>query len=244
LIAAAGTAGFFLLLTIKMNLLAWACGLAAVGATLAWLWAADRPSALRQARVADHLVLPVGARGSASHSWWATIIMLVVDATIFASFLFAYIHISMRLEVCPPPASTLPALHWPLLAGALLAAGSACMLWAVRSLGQRRLPWLALAATLCVVAALLVDLHGYGLAQLAPRKQAWSATIAALLSYQGLHVLVLAIAGPYLAARAWCGRLTEASRATLDNTALLWHYTSLQGMAAALAVHLVPWLMG
>jgi cytochrome c oxidase subunit I+III len=84
---------------------------------------------------------------------------------------------------------------------------------------------------------------GYGLAGLAPQSQAWSATIAALLSYQGLHVVVLALAGPYLAARAWKGRLSPASRATLDNTALIWHYTTLQGIAAALAVHLVPLLM-
>ncbi|QOL51293.1 cytochrome c oxidase subunit I [Massilia litorea] len=242
-IAAAGTAGFFLLLTVKMNVTAWICGIAAIVATVIWLWGSDRKPSMTEARVSDTLVLPVGARGTASHSWWATIIMLVVDATIFASFVFAYIHISMRLEVCPPPSASLPALRWPLIAGALLLAGSGLMLWAGRSLGKRRLPWLALAATGCVLASFLVDLHGYQLAGLAPRTMAWSATIAALLSYQGLHVIVLALAGPYLAARAWSGRLSPASRATLDNTALIWHYTTLQGIALALAVHGVPLLM-
>jgi cytochrome c oxidase subunit I+III len=242
-IAAAGTAGFFLLLTVKMNVTAWICGIAAIVATVIWLWGSDRKPSMTEARVSDTLVLPVGARGTASHSWWATIIMLVVDATIFASFVFAYIHISMRLEVCPPPSASLPALRWPLIAGALLLAGSGLMLWAGRSLGKRRLPWLALAATGCVLASFLVDLHGYQLAGLAPRTMAWSATIAALLSYQGLHVIVLALAGPDLAARAWSGRLSPASRATLDNTALIWHYTTLQGIALALAVHGVPLLM-
>jgi len=243
IIAAAGTAGFFLLLTIKMNVTAWACGIAAIVSTVAWLWNADKTAPIKEARVSDTLVLPVGAQGTASHSWWATIIMLVVDATIFASFVFAYIHISMRLEVCPPPSASLPDLRWPLLSSGLLVAGSGLMLWARRSIGKRRLPWLALLATGCVIAAFVADLYGYGLAGLAPKSQAWSATIAALLSYQGLHVVVLALAGPYLAARAWCGRVTPASRATLDNTALIWHYTTLQGIAAALAVHLVPLLM-
>jgi cytochrome c oxidase subunit I+III len=245
-VAAAGTAGFFLLLTVKMNVTAWICGLAAIVATVIWLWGSDTKPPMTEARVSDTLVLPVGARLSgnrASHSWWATVIMLVVDATIFASFVFAYIHISMRLEVCPPPSASLPALRWPMISGALLAAGSGAMLWAARSIGKGRLPWLALAATGCVIAAFLVDLAGYGLAGLAPRSQAWSATIAALVSYQGLHVIVLALAGPYLAARAWSGRLTPSSRATLDNTALIWHYTTLQGLALALAVHLMPLLM-
>jgi cytochrome c oxidase subunit I+III len=242
-VAAAGTAGFFLLLTVKMTLIAWACGIAAVGATLAWLWGADRVQPIRQAQVSDTLTLPVGARGTASHSWWATIIMLVVDATIFASFVFAYIHISMRLEVCPPPSAALPERLWPLLSGGLLVASSGLVLLAGRGIGRRWLPWLVLAATACMAASYLVELHGYGLAGLAPRTQAWSATIAAILAYQGFHVIVLALAGAYLAARAWSGRLTAVSRATFDNTALMWHYTTLQGIAGALAVHLVPLLM-
>ena len=54
---------------------------------------------------------------------------------------------------------------------------------------------------------------------------------------------MLGLAGPYLAARAWSGRLAPDSRATLDNTSLLWHYTTLQGIALALAVQGLPWLM-
>ena len=243
LIAAAGTAGFFLLLTMKMTLIAWACGIAAVVSTIMWLWGSDQVSPIRQAQVSDTLVLPVGARGTASHSWWGTFIMLVVDATIFASFVFAYIHISMRLEVCPPPSASLPDRIWPMLSGALLVAASGLMLMGSRAIGKRWLPWLVLAALACTIAGFLVDLHGYNLAGLAPRSQAWSATIAVIVAYQGFHVIVLAIAGVYLAARAWSGRLTPMSRATYDNTALIWHYTTLQGILGALAVHVVPLLM-
>ena len=73
---------------------------------------------------------------------------------------------------------------------------------------------------------------------------AWGATIATLLAYQGLHVIALLLIGLYLCARAWCGHLTQTSRATLDNTVLMWHYTTLQGIAASVAIHLVPKLMG
>ena len=243
LLAAAGTAGFFLLLTVKMIFVAWTCGIIAVASTIAWLWGSDQAQPIRQAKVSDTLTLPVGARGVHSHSWWATIIMLVVDATIFASLVFAYIHISMRLEVCPPPSASLPGRIWPLLSGLLLLAASSLMLLGARGIGRRWLPWLVLAATACMAAGFLVDLHGYQLAGLAPRTLAWSATIAAIVAYQGFHVVVLAIAGCYLAARAWSGRLTASSRATFDNTALLFYYTTLQGIIGALAVHVVPLLM-
>ena len=250
LIAAAGTAGFFLLLTVKMTLIAFACGIAAVTAIVAWLWQGDRPAPMKTAKVSDTLTLPVGASGAAAPSWWATIIMLVVDASIFASFVFAYIHISMRLTVCPPPNAALADPLWPWLSGVLLVAGSALFALARRSIdigtgiGKPVLPWLVLAALACMGAAFACDFNGHRLAGLEPTSLAWSATVAALLAYQGLHVAGIALAALYLCARAWSGHVTSASRATLDNTALMWHYTTLQGIAASLAIHIVPTLMG
>ena len=248
LIAAAGTAGFFLLLTVKLTLVAWACGVMAVVGIIAWLWQSDRRAPQPEARVADDLVLPIGAVGTASHSWWATMIMLVVDATIFASFVFAYIHISMRLTVCPPPGAALAAPLWPLLASGLLVAGSLLMAGARRSAAGNktdgRLPWLVLGALACLLASFGVDFNGHRLATLDPTQDAWSAAIAALLAYQGLHVLIMALCALYLCARAWCGHVSHTSRATLDNTALMWHYTTLQGVAGAVAIHAVPLFMG
>ncbi len=244
LVAAAGTAGFFLLLTVKMTFVAWACGLLAIIAIIVWLWQSDRAPALAHAKVADTLTLPVGATGTASHSWWGTLIMLVVDATIFASFVFAYIHISMRLEICPPPGESLAAPLWPLLSSALLCVGSGLMLLAGRAPGKGRLPLLVLAALACAVAAFGVDFYGHHQAGLAPTAHAWGAAIAAILAYQGLHIVALALCAIYLCARSWHGHLGARSRATFDNTALIWHATTLQGIAGAAAIHVVPWFMG
>ncbi|MBC7501026.1 MAG: cytochrome c oxidase subunit I [Herminiimonas sp.] len=247
LIGAAGTAGFFLLLTVKMTLTAWACGVTAIAAILVWLWQSDRPPPQATARVADDVTLPIGAVGTASHSWWATIIMLVVDGTIFASLVFAYIHISMRLpDICPPAGAALPSPLWTWLSCALLASGSACMLLARRRMdhapesSQRLLRLAIMAALACMVGAFAADFHGHSQAGLDPVAQAWSATVGALIGYQGLHIVTLALIAAYLCARSWCGHLTTSSRATLDNTVLIWHYTTLQGLAAAFAINVVP----
>ena len=257
--AAVGTAGFFLLLTIKMTLIAWTCGIVAVVSVLAWMWQSDTPPVQRTAKVSDHVVLPVGVTGPASHSWWATMIMLVVDGTIFASFLFAHIHISMRLEVCPPPGSRLPEPLWPLLSCGLLLAGSLLIEWTRRTAvvskagagaeaeAGRRQGWQRVAIMLalaCMVGAFAADLRSQGLAGLDPTAHAWGATIAAMLAYQGLHAVLLAILAFYLLARSWTGRLTPTSRATLDNCALVWHYATVQGLVIAATVQWLPKLMG
>ncbi|HEY5799308.1 MAG TPA: cbb3-type cytochrome c oxidase subunit I, partial [Burkholderiaceae bacterium] len=247
LLAAIGTAGFFLLLTVKLTWLAWACGVLAIVSTLVWLWQTDLPPPQSHARVADAVELPVGTTGLHSTSGWATGIMLVVDATIFASFVFAYIHISMRLQVCPPPGAQLPELWRALVSGALLVLSSGAMFYAQRALhgGQQgRMQLAVLAALVLATASFVFDLLNMRAAGLDPVGHAWGAAIAAMLSYQGLHVVLLVFVAAYLCARSWRGHLTARSRASFDNSALIWHYTALQGVVLLAAVRLVPWWMG
>ncbi|RYF36422.1 MAG: cytochrome ubiquinol oxidase subunit I, partial [Comamonadaceae bacterium] len=109
LIAAAGTAGFFLLLTVAWIVPAFVFGAVSIAAIVAWLWSSDQPPPQAMVQVGDGVLLPVGATGRQSHSWWAMVILLAVDASIFAALAFSHLHVSMALEVCPPPGAALPA---------------------------------------------------------------------------------------------------------------------------------------
>lgn len=244
LVAAAGTAGFFLLLTVAQTLAAALCGLVAVAAIVAWLWGSDQPPHRPRVRVADDVMLPVGAHGSASHSWWAMVVLLCVDGSIFASLLFAHLHVSMASAVCPPPGAALPEPAAPALAAGLLACSSVAFAWGRARLAHHKRQWglrgLVLLAMAGTTAALGVEWAGQLRAGLDPTAQAWSATVAALLGYQGFHVAVLLLMGAYVIARSASGRLRPDARATLDNTGLLWHYVSAQGMVAMLVVNALP----
>jgi cytochrome c oxidase subunit I+III len=249
LAAAAGTAGFFLLLTVSQALPAFVCGVAAVVCILRWLWDSDQPPPVATADVGHGLHLPVGASGTASHSWWAMVVLIAVDMTIFASLLYTHVHLAMASDVCPPAGAALPASRWPAGAALLLAVGSVAMLTATRSLGtaqvrgQRWLRLLVVLAMACVAGASVLDIGGHLQAGLDPRAQGWSASVGMLLGYQAFHVAVLALMGGYVLARSWTGRLQPAARATLDNTGLMWHCVTVQGIIAAAAVQLVPrWL--
>jgi cytochrome c oxidase subunit I+III len=65
LIAAAGTAAFFLLLTVKLHVLAWICGVAAIAAVLGWMWQADRESTVAAGDIGHGESITVGATGPA-----------------------------------------------------------------------------------------------------------------------------------------------------------------------------------
>jgi len=240
-LAAVGTAGFFLLLTVELTLPAGLCGLIAIGAIVHWLWASDQPPPTAHARVADDIRLPVGAAGMRSHSWWAMVVLVVVDMTVFASFAFAHIHVAMAADVCPPPGAALPGARWPGTAIALLATSSLAMALATRCIRRSvALQALVVLALLCLGGAWSVDFASHLRAGLAPTAQAWSATVAMLLAYQGFHLAVLTLMAGYLLARSWSGRLRPDARATLDNSAVLWHCVTVQGVLGAALVQWLP----
>jgi cytochrome c oxidase subunit I+III len=135
----------------------------------------------------------------------------------------------------------------------LLLLGSAGMAVAVRMLkqapqsgrgDQRVVRLLTAFAMLCAACALGFELTGHWKTGLAPRDQAWSATVGMLLGYQAFHVALLMLMGGYVLARSWTGRLQPTAGATLDNTALMWHCVTAQGLIGALTVQLVPVVLG
>jgi cytochrome c oxidase subunit I+III len=243
IVAAFGTAAFFLLLTVHWTASAFAFGLLAVVCVWRWLWQLDRDPGLRLAEVGEGVRLPVGATGLRSHSWWGTAILGVVDLTILASLAFAHVHVALRADVCPPPGAALPATASMALASAAWLGSSALLWFAHRRLHEHAL---SRSRSLWILVAAALALAGFGLqwaahAGLMPRAQAWSATVAALLAYQGLHALVVALLAACLVARAWCGLLTPRQRATADNSALLWHGSTVQALVVCWLPPLTTW---
>lgn len=243
-VAAAGTAGFFLLLTVSWMTAAFGCALVALAAILWWLWQLDRPPPAPLARIGDAVDVPTVAIGRASPTWWAMAVLFTVDATVFASLAFAHVHVALGLDVCPPPGARLPG-GGP-AAGLLLATGSMLVVVARRLLRGRQ--WLlrgaVAAAAACSASGFALEAIALHAAGLAPRNDAWSATVAALLAWQALHAGIVLLMGAYLLARSFAGRLRTDARATLDNAAPMWHAMTLQGIAAAVLVRQLPAWMG
>jgi cytochrome c oxidase subunit I+III len=244
LLAAAGTAGFFLLLTVGWFVPAFLMAGLAIASIVHWLWQSDRPPPAPLASVAEGVALPTAARGRHSPAWWAALLLLGVDFAIFASLAFAHLHVSMALDVCPPPGAVVPPGAW-LVAG-LLVCGAAAMACTPLALAMGRQGWLraaAAAAALATTAGMVLDITAHLRAGLSPRADAWSATVAALLAWEGLHAVVLLLMGAYLLARSFAGHVRTDARATLDSTVLMWLGFTLQSLVGLALVRALPaWL--
>ena len=239
-LAALGTAGFFLLLTVKLMVPAALFGALALAMILRWLWDADPAPDQAAVDVGGGLRLPMSCTGSSSHSWWAMVMLIMVCASIFASLLFAYFFLWTVSPEAWPDAGPFGAWSRPLGSSALLIAGSACIWAGSRALRRGRQSWLRVGlpagcALLAAVVAREMLVHWH--MGLRPQDSAYAAAVYAIIGLQGVLTLAAASMALFTTARSWAGRLGPARRACYDNTSVLWHYTVVQGLIATWVLH-------
>jgi cytochrome c oxidase subunit I+III len=241
LLAGAGTAAFFLLLTVKLVWPAIVGGLFGLAALLAWLWQTDRGVAYPPMDIGGGIKLPVYASGPTSHSWWAMVVLMVVDGTVFASLIFSYAFLRAHSPAWPPADVVLPELGWAAAAMIGWIASSVLFEYMSKKPGKTfSFHAMLLAAIVLMLAAFGADFWGLWQSGLRANTHAYGAVVYTVLAWQGFHVAVLFVMAAYTLARSWCGMLDKTRRVTFDNTRLFWHYMVGQGIAGIVLVHGVP----
>ena len=251
ILAAVSTAAFFMLLTVKLVTIATIFGLTAVVAIIWWLWSTDQGPTHPPIDIGGGIRLPVYVTGPVSHSWWAMIVLILVAGTLFTCLIFSYLYLwTINPRAWPPAGVVLPSLGWPITAMVLYAAGSALIVLASWALARTPAgsPWpMRLALFLAVplmFGGFAAQLYGPWQTGLRPDASSYGAVVYTFVAIQGFFVAVMTIMALYTLARSLCGMLTGVRRATFDNTMLLWHYTTAQGLIAVAISAFFPRLLG
>lgn len=250
LLAALGTAGFFLLLTVKLPLPAAAFGALAIVVTLHWLWSTDPGPSHPPVAIGGGIELPVYLNGASSHSWWAMVVLIMVSGSIFGSLVFSYLFLwTVSPQVWPTSGEALPPVSWPLASAALLLVSGGLISYAGRRLRsgfsdrQRLLQGSMVLAVVLLCVSISVELYGHLRTGLRPQESAYGAAVYMVATLQAVFVVFMIFMGLYTVARSACGLLTPQRRATFDNTMLFWYYTVAQGVLGLALVHAFPRLV-
>jgi cytochrome c oxidase subunit I+III len=248
ILAAFGTAAFFLLLTVKLVVPAIAFGLFAVAMVIMWLWTTDPGRNHPDVDIGGGIRLPVYVTGPSSHSWWATIVLVLVAGSTFACLVFSYFFLWTVSPDVWPAATGQTILHWswPVASAVSLGASSLLIAYASRALDANA-HWRVRAA-LCASVILLagglgIEILGEWETGLAPTESGYAAVVYAFAAWQGLFVATLTVMAFYTIARSIAGMLDRVRRATFDNTMVLWHYAVAQGLASLGVIHLAGRLL-
>lgn len=244
-VAAAGTAGFFLLLTGKLLVPASLFGLVALAALAHWAWVLEPAPLAGAVDIGLGTSVPAHANGPVSTGWWAVIVLLAVSTSLYGSALFSYFYLWAGNPSAWPPASMLPGLGYPALSSALGIASSVLVACARRSV-ERDHPRAAIIALALGLATLTGMLATEGVAQstLDPAGNAYSAGVWLLLVLGAFFAAVVAALTALSIARLARGRLDRERRMTFDTARLFWHYTVAQTLVGLALVHGFPRLVG
>ncbi len=248
--AAVFTAGFFLLLTIKAVTIALISGVLAIVSFIVWGWQLDRPGK-GEVDIGGGIRLPTYMTGPSSHSWWAMVIVMLVAASLFISYIFSYLYLwTVSPHVWTPAGSPAPPpLTYPLGSAILFACGSALVYWVGKRLpaGDRlSLPapaMLALAAVL-LAGAVGLELAGHLGTGLDPSASSYSAMVYMGSFLTGQAAFATVILCGFACVRMVSRRLDRKRSIMFDNAALLYWYTAGQGLCGLVLIHGFPRLIG
>jgi cytochrome c oxidase subunit I+III len=242
MLAGLGTAAFFLLLTVKLFIGAALGAVLAVVCIWKWLWQADPEPGARLHDIGDGIRLPDYMSGTASHAWWATVVVLLVDGSIFASLIFSFFYLwTVAPAGWPPAPLALPLVTPSILGAAASIAGGISISVAHRLLtaGASRIAFNAAhgSGLLCIWAAVLCLFLALRDAGLDPREHSFAAVTHAMLAWQGTHAVLLTVMSAFTAARSMTRQLDSRRRITFDTLRLMWCYSVAQGLIVLVLIH-------
>jgi cytochrome c oxidase subunit I+III len=249
--AAAFTAAFFLLLTIKVVVPALICAVLAILFCFVWGWELDRGPGEGLVDIGAGITLPTYVSGPISHSWWAMIVLMLVAGALYLTYIFSYLYLwTVSPQVWPPTGSPLPpSIEWPTASAALMfvsiiAFGAADRLLPAPQSTNAWTPTLILLAAGCLVGGVIVETYGHWQSGLRPTETSYAAMVYVASVLTGQLAFAVAIMAGYTLARYFTGKVDSERRVTFENTELLTYYTAGQGLFGLLLVHGFPRIIG
>jgi cytochrome c oxidase subunit I+III len=248
ILAGAGTALFFLMLTLKLAFPAVLFALLTVVAIFLWTWDLDR-FVHPPVEIGDGIRVPVSQGGPVSHAWWATVVLILVAATFYACLVFSYFYLwTIRGDApWPPRGVPLAPLSWSAMTVGLWAASSAYIEWIHRRAGsitsRPALTAALVGASMLAITASIVAFRAADYTGVRPGAHSFGAISYTILAYQAFLLVVVLFMVAYTIARSWTGSLDAQRRLSFDTLRLLWHYTALQGIASFAVLELAPRLL-
>jgi cytochrome c oxidase subunit I+III len=226
---------------VKWMILAVSGAIVAFVCIFRWLWETDPVPSGKLYDIGGGIRLSDYMSGSRSHSWWARVVLMLVDGSTFACLIFTFYLLWAGSQSGFPP----PGFDLPLVSSSIIAAiawlASAGTLWAAeRMLPAARRPAFSVAlfvAVLFLWVAFGLSLHALMDTNLRPQLHGFASTSYTIVSWQGLHAVLLTLMGGYTLVRTWRGMIDANRRNVFDNTRIMWYYCAAQGLVALLVLH-------
>jgi len=233
------TAAFFMLLTVKLNVIAAACGVVALAALFRWAWDLDPEPIATPIPIGGGFSVSAYASGSVSTSWWAMVVLMLVASSLFACALFAYLYLWVVAPAGWPPRDALPSLRSAMVGAALAIASSVAYGAANKGLRHARVSAVAVIIAVVLMSAAFA-VQALAFRDASPTASGYGAIVWSILCVQGFELVsAIALAG-FAVVRTLAHRVDVTRRNVFDNARIFWHYVVLQHLVGIAMLYGFP----
>jgi heme/copper-type cytochrome/quinol oxidase subunit 3 len=190
--------------------------------------------------------LPTDVAGSRSPGWWAMILVIMTEATLFASFLASYFYLQSNAASWPPDDIKPPELLLPIVGTIILIGSSLPMWWADRSIARGNTTQLRVCLILGFilgVSFLGIQVYEYAHEDFGFADNTYSSLFFTITGAHGLHVLIGLVMNAYIILRAFLGHFSARRRLAVQNVVMYWHFVDAAWIFVFASLYLSPrWL--
>jgi len=207
-----------------------------------WLWTTGDRHAPATREAAPGLELPTQASARNAPGWWALVISLLIDGSLFASLVYAYFYLWLGAPVWPPPTSGTGGWMLPLLALGTLIMSAVVAEWSLRANDARRPVRLQFGLGVSAAAGVgFLALHALALAPVgAPQVHGYASVVWTLAGFHAVHLFVGVLINLFVLARSRRGLVDAVRRLEPRIAAGYWRYVVGQGLVTWAVIHLFP----
>lgn len=191
----------------------------------------------------EHPGLPTLATGSAATGWWAMVLLVMIESTVFAGLIASYFYLFANATVWPPDGVKPPDLGLPLVYTAVLL-GSLAPAWlADRALAEgdvRRFQALRALGALTLIVFLGLKYYEYSNLDYRWNDGVYGSIVWIIAGFHSAHVLVVLLKTLSIQALAARGFFDARRRSAIQGTTLYWAFVVLAWIPLFAATYLFP----
>jgi heme/copper-type cytochrome/quinol oxidase subunit 3 len=187
--------------------------------------------------------LPTFSIGANSPGWWAIVMLMLIESTVFAGLIASYFYLFANATVWPPDGITPPDIGLPIIYTAILL-GSAVPAWladralANGDIGGLKL-WQAIGTAMLIV-FLFLKYYEYSNLDYLWDENAYSSILWLIAGFHSAHVALVLIKTLGTQTLAWRGFFHQRRRSAVQGTTLYWVFVVGLWIPLFATVYLFP----
>ena len=198
---------------------------------------------MNTARTIPKEELPVLLTGAKAPLWWAMLLLVTIETTVFATLFSSYFYLRFTVPEWPPEDISNPDLLLPIINTGVLIAGAVAVYWGSNGIqkgNQRRLKWgigiaVVMEAIFFVIKVVLSQGIGYGMTD-----HAYGSIFFTINRLHTGHVLVAILMGSVAEVLAFRGYFTKERRLGIQVINIYWQFVTLIWFPVFVVLFLVP----